>query len=67
MVSLDAEVIQALLHCNADGAAATPETDQEIRMKSRITNLRCESKRVDQQIVRGDEFSLHCFSGAAVR
>ena len=55
MVRGDTEEFEAFLHRDADGAAAAPETDQEVGPEPRLRDVGGELEGVLQQAVSLDE------------
>ena len=68
MVGFGAEKIESFLDRDTDGATASPESDQEIRLVSCLVNIGRELKRISKQVVRGDKSLVHCcYSRAMLR
>ena len=59
VVGFDAKMLEALLHRNADGAAAAPQADQEVRPESGFDDIGGELKRICEQVVGGDDTVFH--------
>ena len=57
MVRLDAEIVEPFLYRDADGAAAAPQADQEIRLETRVVDIGCQLEGVSQQVVGTDEIA----------
>ena len=62
VVGLDTEVVEALLHRDADGAAAAPQPDEEIGPETGLVNIRCQLEGILQEVVRGNKSLIHCYS-----
>ena len=67
MVRRRAEVLEAFLDRDADGAAAAPQADEEVRPESGPVYVGRELKRIPQQVVGLDESFLHGSRALAVR
>ena len=59
MVRRHAEVVQPFLHGDADGAAAAPQSDEEIRFEIRLEDICGQLKRIPKEVVSGDESLIH--------
>ena len=62
-----AEVFEAFLDRDADGAAAAPQSDEKVRLEPGLVYVGGELKRIPQQIVGLDESFLHGSQALAVR
>ncbi len=60
MIGLDAQVLEALLHRDANGAAAAPQADEEIGVEIRRSNIGRELEGIPEQIIGSDEAFGHC-------
>jgi hypothetical protein len=63
MIGADPEVLESFLDRNAHRAAATPESDQEVRPEAGVTNRRGEPEGIEEQVVSSDVGLFHCYPG----
>jgi hypothetical protein len=59
MIGFDSEEFEAFLNSNANGAAAPPESDDEVRPEPVAANIGRKLEGVSQKIVRGDKSLTH--------
>jgi hypothetical protein len=59
VIRFDAEMVKPFLYSDTNSAAAAPQSNEEIRTESGLINIRSEFKRIEQQVVCGDESFFH--------